>query len=119
MMELTTQFTSLGGDYASSWNEYSRRRQGFYGIWLGGFAVMAVLVLLFDNESLRGWVIGVLGPIWMLTSIIISIRLSRFKCPRCARPFFQTWWYRNDFARRCVHCGLRKWAKTNSSGQDA
>jgi hypothetical protein len=21
-----------------------------------------------------------------------------------------TWWYHNSFARRCIHCGLPKWA---------
>src|SRR5581483_4668326 len=34
----------------------------------------------------------------------------RFPCPRCGKPFFEKWWYYNSAARRCVHCGLPKYA---------
>ena len=30
--------------------------------------------------------------------------------PRCGDPFFHNWWNGNGFARRCVHCGLPKYA---------
>jgi hypothetical protein len=41
---------------------------------------------------------------------ITSIRLRSFPCPRCGRPFFQAGRRRSLFARRCLHCGLPKWA---------
>ncbi len=37
-----------------------------------------------------------------------------WSCPRCGKPFhYVARWYgrwNNPFARRCVHCGLPKWA---------
>lgn len=37
--------------------------------------------------------------------------VALFSCPRCHKWFFATW-YRNPFARKCVHCGLPKWANS-------
>jgi hypothetical protein len=36
--------------------------------------------------------------------------LALFRCPRCGKRFFTTLWYRNPFARKCVHCGLGKYS---------
>jgi hypothetical protein len=38
-------------------------------------------------------------------------------CPRCSKSFFFTWWWSNPLARRCVHCGLPKWATHDSDDQ--
>lgn len=114
MIESDSQVATTGGDYTCAWNDYRRRRRWYFGTWLGSFAVIEILWHLSDKVSLRGLAIGVLGPICMLTFIIFCIWHGLFKCPRCGRCFFLTWLYHNHFARHCVHCGLSKWAKTNS-----
>jgi|ERR1035441_1744215 hypothetical protein len=48
---------------------------------------------------------------WMGFFLIAGNLFIRFPCPRCGKPFFSKWWYYNSFARRCVHCGLKKYAE--------
>ena len=110
MIESDSQVTTTGGDYTSAWNDYRRRRRWYLGVGLGGVAVMAILAL-FDNKSIEDSIFPVLFPIWMIVSLIAAIRLSRFKCPRCAHPYFATRFRARFLARRCVHCGLQKGAK--------
>jgi hypothetical protein len=50
---------------------------------------------------------------WVLAFLIVGWRLNWFRCPRCRNRFFSTWWYHNPFARKCVHCGLPKWANSD------
>jgi hypothetical protein len=115
MIEPDLQVTTAIGDYTSAWDDYRRRRRRLFDIFVGGFAVIALWSFLFRNNAIQALAPLILCPIWMLTVIVLSIPLSRFKCPRCGRPFFQTWLYHNAFARKCVHCGLRMWAKNDST----
>jgi predicted RNA-binding Zn-ribbon protein involved in translation (DUF1610 family) len=46
---------------------------------------------------------------WMVAIWIASYRSGSFRCPRCGEPFYYRGSYRNGFARRCLHCGLKKW----------
>ncbi len=43
---------------------------------------------------------------------VAGIGLDRWRCPRCGRPFFYRYGWRDPLARRCLHCGLRKWSVT-------
>lgn len=49
---------------------------------------------------------------WIAAYGVAGVRAAWFPCPRCGKPFFARWWYRNPFARQCVHCGLPKWANS-------
>lgn len=45
-----------------------------------------------------------------LSIVVSSVRASLFRCPRCQQRFFSDGPYRNSFTRKCLHCGLPKWA---------
>jgi hypothetical protein len=103
-------------DYRAAWADYRRRRQWFWGEYVGGFfALMALLEL----GQWLGWAslvetgFAILSPVWMLVFVVVAIRLQLFKCPRCGLQFFKTFWSYNPFAKRCRHCGLPKWANTD------
>ena len=104
--------------YAAAWQDYRWRRRWFFIAWLGGpvciFALTACLVFLWCTfpESIG---IG-LGLLWMASFMLTGGRLTWFRCPRCREPFFCTWWYSNQFARKCVHCGLPKWSEPPPEG---
>jgi hypothetical protein len=51
-----------------------------------------------------------LGLSGLALSIASWIWLFVWRCPRCELPFFSGWFFRNPFARRCLHCGLAKWS---------
>ena len=102
-------------DYSTAWHDYGRRRNWFWGVYLGGFFGIVGLGLLSFNspvgEFMKGLVFCVLAPMWMIGFVVTSFRCQFFRCPRCHQRFFGTWWYHNSFARRCVHCGLPKWTE--------
>jgi hypothetical protein len=77
-----------------------------------------------------GYIPGMLAivyvSIWILDCVAVSyvaffawiaalatswIRAVAFTCPRCGHTFFHRGWFTNGFARKCLHCGLRKWAE--------
>jgi|SRR5256885_2721527 len=124
-MEQPARPTSGTSPYAESWRDYRRRVRFFFGNWLGGFVFIAVMMFLvttlvnaLDIPALRQAVpvlFFVLGFAWLGTFVVTSIRLGRWRCPRCSKPFFSSALVSNPLARRCLHCGLPKWAEDSSS----
>lgn len=93
-----------------AWDEY-RKRRNLATIAFVGYVPVVYLVadLAFKlfHTSVPGYAFA---AAWMLFIIISSNRVVWFPCPRCGKRFFAKWWYHNMFARRCVHCGLRKYS---------
>ena len=98
----------------SAWSEYRSRRRWFFGVWLGGVPVVALiagaLIKVFHSELPFYFV----GAVWMLLFAVVGVRVTLFRCPSCHRHFFCTWYSSNQFAQRCVHCGFPKWAEIDS-----
>src|SRR2546428_14131174 len=99
--------------FAFAWQDYRRRRRWFFGIWLGGFLVVALVARLLSKLSLGDLDFAVLGPAWMTAFVVVAIRLQFFRCPRCHRKFFGALLYSNPLAKKCVHCGLPKWSESD------
>ncbi|QQP94894.1 hypothetical protein [Lysobacter enzymogenes] len=95
--------------YARQWRDRRARRLWFYGVWIGGFAVLALLmfgVLPHFPQIPAGAIFVVLGLTWLAGSFFAGMRLQRFPCPRCGRSYFMTSLIYFPFARQCRHCGL-------------
>ena len=39
---------------------------------------------------------------------VVGLRVARFACPRCGKPYFETWYFFQLLRRECVHCGLAR-----------
>lgn len=98
-----------------AWVEYRRRWRA------NGLAILLALVWMVPGSLIRsvlvrcGWNDGAAFFLAVAlpalgTVFLAQLRVIRWPCPRCGRPFLATWYYSNSFARRCVHCGLPKWA---------
>ena len=106
-------------DYTAAWRDYRKRRLVFWAVFLG--YIPGVLVLFVGIGLPISALIGIkpdyffypIAGSWMLAFMIAGLRTGLFRCPRCGKWFFATWWYRNPFAGKCVHCGLPKWANTD------
>jgi hypothetical protein len=107
------------GESADPWQEYRRRRNLAWFAFLGYVPIVGVIALaaghLFDSMT-PGFIVAV-G--WMVFFLAASFRCQSFRCPRCGKWFFAKWWYHNSFARRCVHCGLPKYASPETDHSDA
>jgi hypothetical protein len=87
-----------------------------YSASLGGFVLITVLMHIVQwaaPQFLRflRFVFLALGFLWITASFITGFRAQRFRCPQCGKPFFVGRWAVNNWARRCVHCGLPKWSE--------
>lgn len=102
--------TIQNGLYEPNWREHRRRRR-----------VMWLLLLGFiPGVVLTGTAIGAafateppyiaVAVVWMLAILVTSHRASALRCPRCGQRFYAKGLYHNGFTRKCLHCGLRKWA---------
>jgi hypothetical protein len=98
----------------SSWEDYGRRRRRF-------LMSSASLVIFFPAVIVLQHLVPQMLPILtfailFLCWIITGSWMMVWRCPRCAKPFFYTWWATNSFARRCMHCGLNKWEEPAKDG---
>lgn len=104
--------TSKEAGYDSEWNDLRRRLLIFWIVFLS--YVPGVLVLVLSARSLAPslddqapqWIAGM----WLGAFAVAGVYRSLFRCPRCRRRFFCSWWYSNPYARKCVHCRLRRWS---------
>ncbi len=111
MNESIQQITVAGADYTATWNTFRRRRRWANGALVGFFA-MWMIAFFFNTSILQPFALAI-GMILMPVFLVNQMRLNFFRCPRCGHLFFITFLLANSFARRCVHCGLPKWAKND------
>jgi hypothetical protein len=101
---------SLKSDYSSSWERLKKNQWiigGMFLVYIPAVTIVQSLLMQFfaiKNSS------SVVAFLWILGTFYVSLRLSFFRCPRCGKPFFSTWIYHNSLSRKCLHCGLPKYA---------
>src|SRR5437762_1584100 len=92
-------------DYSKQWSDLAKRIRAFFWAWIGGWLLIGVVSLAVHGLAL------LLFPLWVVAFFVTGWRWSLFSCPRCGKQFFKpNAWAVNQLARRCYHCGLRKWA---------
>lgn len=99
--------------YHDAWQEFRRisRRSllRFFLFFFGGFGLTwAGVGTLFPNAP--GWLGPAAAVPWLVALIVSNQAPLRWPCPRCAKRYFSTTWGYNTWARRCLNCGLPKWA---------
>jgi len=49
--------------------------------------------------------------LWVLVISLTGVRLSAWKCPRCDKYFYWTWWANllapSKVSKKCYYCGLK------------
>jgi hypothetical protein len=106
------------GPYAAAWRRYQRWCWTFWLLFVLYLPALAIL------SRAMGWTRGSGTPIvvaafaWTIAFGIVGYQTGNFRCPRCGELFFRKFddriwrrtWVQKPFARRCLHCGLPKWA---------
>jgi len=104
------RYTCLEMATPNAWDVYRKRRNlalfAFFG-YVPVVSVIAFLSIRLFSTLTPAFVVAIA---WMVFFVIAGNLSLRFPCPRCGKWFFEKWWYYNTFARRCVHCGLPKYA---------
>jgi len=87
----------LPNDYQDYWQRYKELKNLFWIIWLGyvpAVGVFSVLVLRVFGTFVPAFVFA---GMWMLMFLVVGIRLSARRCPKCEKPFSKKWWYDKGF----------------------
>jgi Zn ribbon nucleic-acid-binding protein len=106
-------------DAPDPWQEYRRRRNLFLFVFFAYVPLIGVFGVV--AKHVGTWataIVYVISAGWIIFIVAAAIRLRLFKCPRCRSLFFSKWWYGNVFARRCVHCGLSKYASVPAASRE-
>jgi hypothetical protein len=102
MSEGPTSNSSVEERYAAAWRSYRWRFRLVALVFLGGPVILQVLAgLRVGDAECTGVALG-----WLVAFVITGVRWRLWHCPRCQGHFFLL----NPFARRCLSCGLPKWA---------
>jgi hypothetical protein len=55
---------------------------------------------------------SVLMPLLTLAFVaaigMAGLRVAHFACPRCGKPYFESWYFFQLLRRECAHCYLRR-----------
>ena len=104
--------------YLREWQDYRRRRNLLlfasigYVPACGVFGVFTMLLFHSDRPIVP------FAICWMAFGVFANMRFNGFRCPRCGNMFFfqdeQRLVFKirrgNQFASKCLHCGLPKYA---------
>ncbi len=109
------------GKYSHKWAELRRLRRRLLTVAFAGAAVFALVPLTrFASQGFSkvwGFALFVVWAFLLLRFFLVSGEYVYWSCPRCGKPYhYSSRWYgrwNNPLARRCVHCGLPKWADSD------
>jgi len=107
-----------GGPDSAAWRRYRRWSRAFWIVFVLYLPTLDVVSRALGWTRGDGTAIFFAAFVWMIALAVIGYQKSNFRCPRCSELFFhkfddRPWrrvWQHNPFARRCMHCGLPKWA---------
>jgi hypothetical protein len=105
-------------EYQENWQRYRKLRNLYFVIWLGYIPAVYVFTVLMSKAFGTFFPSFVFAGIWMLMFAATGARLSTWPCPKCGKWFSVSWWYNKSFfARKCVHCGLPKFADSDTGNE--
>ena len=104
-------------DYTEHWRQYRKFLRLYYLVSWGGFVALATLFFLnLYNVNKLGFIVpmAIALAIWVIAVLVTATRILFFRCPRCGKYFsvVRWWWNKGQYARKCVHCGLPKYANS-------
>jgi predicted RNA-binding Zn-ribbon protein involved in translation (DUF1610 family) len=98
------------GPYVAAWRRQRVRERLGWIVPLGGAALLIIAIQISISLTHSAKWLNPVGIIWFIASVVVSMHWCAFDCPRCGNAFYYRPFRRNGFARRCMNCGLPKWA---------
>ncbi len=104
--------------YAPSWRRYRNQSRAFWLVFLLYIPGIAALNRALGPSRDNTTVIALAAFAVLILFAALGYRKFGLRCPRCGEPFFRRFdyrpwrmdWRERPFTRRCLHCGLPKWA---------
>jgi len=104
--------------YASAWRTYKVLRFLFLLLGIGWVPFGYGIITLTDHwnsnstTAYPAMVAWVLVLLWVIAACVVGSMRVLWPCPRCGKPFRGLFRLRPFLPKRCVHCGLPRWASS-------
>ncbi|HEY6240829.1 MAG TPA: hypothetical protein VIW78_08320 [Burkholderiales bacterium] len=97
--------------FDAAWRDLDRKSSTLWMLLFGCIPGIFLLAYLLNDLLLQDVPFLIVGPVWMIAIAWAGIRMARFACPRCNKPFFENWYFFKPLRQNCAHCQLPRWAK--------
>ena len=103
--------------YSDAWLRFRKVDRLSWGLFIGYLPALAIIGWTLDWLFSSEWPFAVVAITWFIALGVVDRKASSFKCPRCGKYFFSRRFYFNGFTKKCLNCGLPKWAESDPSTQ--
>jgi hypothetical protein len=88
------------------WRDLRRDSQILWWVLLASLPGMFLFAWLLDGALRQDFLFPLVTLVFLAAIGVAGLRVARFACPRCGKPFFETWYFFQLLRRECAHCRL-------------
>jgi hypothetical protein len=97
--------------FEAAWRDLDRRATILWFLLLGAIPGVFLLGYLLNDLLQQDAPILAVVLAWMTGIAWAGSRMASFACPRCARAFYENWYFFKPLRRSCAYCSLQRRAK--------
>jgi hypothetical protein len=91
-----------------AWRDLRRRSRFLWQVLFASLPGIFLFSWLLDG-ALRQSLLLPLVTLAFVTAIgVAGLRVARFACPGCGKPFFENWYFLKLLRIECAYCGLAR-----------
>ena len=91
-----------------AWCALRRRSRLLWWVLLSSVPGIFLFAWLLDGVLRPGALVPLLTLAFLTAIGVAGLRVASFACPRCGKPFFETWYFFQLLRSECAYCGLRR-----------
>ena len=91
-----------------AWCALRRRSRLLWWVLLSSVPGIFLFAWLLDGVLRPGPLVPLLTLAFLTAIGVAGLRVASFACPRCGKPFFETWYFFQLLRSECAYCGLRR-----------
>lgn len=93
---------------ADAWRALRERSRTFWWVLFASLPGMFSLSWLLDGVLRQGLLLPLVTLAFVAAICVAGLRVASFACPRCGKPFFETWYFFKPLRSECAYCGLAR-----------
>jgi len=88
------------------WRDLRRRSRLLWWVLAASLPSIFLFSWLLDGALQPSLLLPLLTLAFVTAIGVAGLRVARFACPRCGRPYFENWYFFQLLRRECAYCGL-------------
>jgi hypothetical protein len=88
------------------WRDLRRRAQLLWFVLFASLPGILFFFWLLDGALRQNLLSALVISLFVAAIGVAGVRVARFACPRCGKPFFENWYFFKPLRAECAHCGL-------------